>query len=71
MGVLSSGNGMCKGPGVGGSTGHKRIGQSSVAGVQRRGGVVRNEAETGQGPSRALWKIQPHKQVTTHRVRGV
>lgn len=70
MSVLNRGNSVCKGPGVGGSTGHK-IAQSSVAGVQRRGGVVRNEAKTGQGPSRALWKIQPHKQVTTHRVRGV
>ena len=52
--VLSSENSTCRGPGVGGSTRYKRIRQSSVAGEPRGRGVVRNEAETGQGTSRAL-----------------
>ena len=45
VGVLSRVNSMCKGPVVGGSRGHRRTWQSCGA----REGVMRNEAEMGQG----------------------
>lgn len=65
-GVLSRANSMCKGPMVRGSTGHRRIQQSSVAGVQREG-VVRTEAEMGWESSHA-----PVEEITseTGRTQG-
>lgn len=52
-GVFSSRNSMCKGLVVGGGIEHRRILQSSVAGVSRGRAAATKEAETGWGPSRA------------------